>query len=65
MRMAMTAAVHLKGDRTRTAVDAALLVGGSVEQNVDVLVSQTVEQTGRGTILSKMITDRAFLFSHW
>ena len=43
VRMAVTAAGRHR-DRTKIAVDAAVQVGGCVEQNVDVPVSQGVEQ---------------------
>ena len=44
VRMAVAAAVRHSRDRTCTAVDAAVQVGGCVEQNVDAPVSQSVEQ---------------------
>ena len=40
----LAAAVHHSRDRTRTAVVAAVQVGGCVEKSVDVPVSQSVEQ---------------------
>ena len=44
LRMAVAAPVRHRRDRTRTAIHATVQVAGCVEQNVNVPVSQSVEQ---------------------
>ena len=48
--MPLAAAVHHSRDRTIIAVEAAGQVGGCIGQNIDVPVSQSVEQIVRSPI---------------